>query len=1089
MEGPGMSLFQGAASIHINNSAQDRLEEQEELEDQKRRNEELKHKLANAFDDLQDDDEASSVNSSGNFTIDPHTNGGNGHPHIRTKSGLPPSYVDSLNHLKELHTRDSPNIYETPKSRHSPVQHDEPVKLQYNMGPYGAGDGQNHFFQQEYRGHINGTHNIDARQEYMNTEKLKVMYEMREKECQQLAAQMEKLDTEVDSLRARLAAATNDRDKAELSLQEAHHLLASSKHKIIELEQQVNTFTDKLVLSNQEKEQMQMDLRAATVSLQDLQQRLHTMQVTHTHDTDALFREQQDRHREEMDRMQTDLIKVKNRLDEKANEVKTLEKRCMEKDREKEELLIEKGGTINRLASELEAAQSRLASGETARLKERVAQLLTERNAAKEQVKELGSKLEVTAHELVLCRNKLASNQKEYDDWRTTLHQILRETLPENSYFGEPPSPGKLSTLKETLTRYKQQIQKVSTLQEEIAKRDKRLEQYRKQDSELRGKLEEQKGIEMQLNSRIAVLQNKLELLSTNSDGELVENYKQQNERLQTELENVRADLKNLDLKYTELEMDHDKLKAEKGSRASIVQEANADLLRELERCSTQLKGTIKENAELKNLYLQACSSRDGVSRELKDVQSKVQKERELFKSQEQDFVERIEKERRQSEKLTSDLTNSKEELERANKRISELQKEFTDKQKEFTVKLNKYLEDEKCAMRKEMEPCTQCEKNLKQIRQLNDQLSKCSVKLATQESNEALMNELKGKAEFFQQYIMERFQKLNDLRNVATNTDGPASQEPAAPTPSPPPGPNNSSIEQLVQNCDEALAAKTALMMKEKAIRDQIAEKFTLEMKTVEMNCARRLKEMENEQLATVTKLKELLERKMQEVETLKEFILSERSKVTQILESKENEISVLIKEHNAIQMECQKAKDSIKDWKLKAERYKEKVQRLGSSENFLKQEREELQQSHSSCIKELQNMKSKINSLQKKLLSSEQNYESLQTEHRALLEKYKNNKKCLLTHKEYITKKDTHINNELNRIQDEYRKIFLKLQNQITYLSNCRIQEERTKGKSSKAQPHLEYAEKINKLNAEFAKLTQASAAVTYDIPESNQ
>lgn len=41
MDGPGMSLFQGAASIHINNSAQDRLDEQEELEDQKRRNEEV----------------------------------------------------------------------------------------------------------------------------------------------------------------------------------------------------------------------------------------------------------------------------------------------------------------------------------------------------------------------------------------------------------------------------------------------------------------------------------------------------------------------------------------------------------------------------------------------------------------------------------------------------------------------------------------------------------------------------------------------------------------------------------------------------------------------------------------------------------------------------------------------------------------------------------------------------------------------------------------------------------------------------------------------------------------------------------------
>lgn len=51
--------------------------------------------------------------------------------------------------------------------------------------------------------------------------------------------------------------------------------------------------------------------------------------------------------------------------------------------------------------------------------------------------------------------------------------------------------------------------------------------------------------------------------------------------------------------------MEYDKLKSEKGSRASIVQEANADLLRELERYSAQLKDTLKENIELKTLYLQ----------------------------------------------------------------------------------------------------------------------------------------------------------------------------------------------------------------------------------------------------------------------------------------------------------------------------------------------------------------------------------------------------------------------------------------------------------------------------------------------------
>lgn len=189
--------------------------------------------------------------------------------------------------------------------------------------------------------------------------------------------------------------------------------------------------------------------------------------------------------------------------------------------------------------------------------------------------------------------------------------------------------------------------------------------------------------------------------------------------------------------------------------------------------------------------------------------------------------------------------------------------------------------------------------------------------------------------------------------------------------------------------------------MMKEKAIRDQIAEKFTLEIKTIEMNCARRLKEMENDQLTSITKLKELLERKAQEVETLKEFILSERAKVSQVLESKENEISVLIKEHNELQAECQKAKDNIVEWRLKAERYKERISRLGSLEDALKNEREEWKQKTSSCTKELQSMKNKVLELQTKLAQVEQKYEKLQADQQALQDKYKNAKKTAFTYK----------------------------------------------------------------------------------------
>ncbi|CAG9793262.1 unnamed protein product [Diatraea saccharalis] len=1116
MEGPGMSLFQGAASIHINNSAQDRLEEQEELEDQKRRNEELKHKLANAFDDLLDDDEASSVNSSGNFTLDAGQNGVRQH----TRSGLPPTYVESLHHLKE---QDTPKAYcETPKSNPHMRQQEEPLKLPFS--PYGAGDAQNHYFQHESRGHLNGVNNFDARQEQMNSQQLKVMYEMRVKECQQLADQMQKFDAEVDSLRARLTAAINDRDKAELSLQEAHHLLASTKHKLIELEQQVTSLTDKLIESDQEKDQLKMELRSANISLQDVQQRLHTVQVAHTHDTDALFREQQDRHREEVDRLQNDLLKVKNRLEDKVEDIKVLERRCKDIEREKEEIVVEKSALVNRLVNELESAQKKLVSGETAKLKEKVSQLTVERNTAKEQVKELGSKLEITAHELVLCRNKLSNVQKEYDNWRTTLHQMLAEVLPDGAYMGESPSPGKLTTLKEILSRYRTQTQKLTTLQEEISKRDKKLELHRKQESELRSRIEEQKGVELQLNSKLAVLQNKLELLGSNTDSELLESYKLQNDRLQEQLEEIRSDNKKLELKYTELEMDYDKLKSEKGSRASMAQEANASLLRELERCGDKLKDTLRENGELKNLYLQACSSRDSITREFKELQSKINTEKEMFKSQEKEYIQRIESEKQNMEKLKLELTNTKAELEMANKRISELQKDFNDKQIEFRDKLDKYLEEEKKSLRKDIEACTQCEKYVKRIRQLDEQLSKFSVKLATQESNEELMKELRGKAEFFQQYIMERFNKLREQRTVGTNTSAPPSHT-QSPSRSPIPT-TDASIDQLVQDCDDALAAKvlvhyshrcklkdrsdcicsprveetvlhlcnlqmpqtpidknrpTALMLKEKAIRDHIAEKFTLEMKTMEMNCARRIKEMENDHLGAISKLKELLERKAQEVETLKTFILSERAKVTQILESKENEISVLIKEHNELQAECQKANDSVVEWRLKAERYKERMSRLSSLEDLIKNERER----NSTCAKECQAVKSKMVELQTKCAQLERKYERLQSEYASLQDKYRSVKKTVLTYKDYMSKKDAHISNEMNRIQDEYRKIFIKLQNQINYHVNCRIQEERSNGKQTEAQQYQQgdYTEKLKKLNEDFALLAQSRFKETPD------
>ena len=62
MDNPGVSLFAGGVSLHIDTGEQEREEEEEDREEARRIDEELKQKLEGAFDDLEfDDDDDSSL--------------------------------------------------------------------------------------------------------------------------------------------------------------------------------------------------------------------------------------------------------------------------------------------------------------------------------------------------------------------------------------------------------------------------------------------------------------------------------------------------------------------------------------------------------------------------------------------------------------------------------------------------------------------------------------------------------------------------------------------------------------------------------------------------------------------------------------------------------------------------------------------------------------------------------------------------------------------------------------------------------------------------------------------------------------------
>lgn len=57
-------------------------------------------------------------------------------------------------------------------------------------------------------------------------------------------------------------------------------------------------------------------------------------------------------------------------------------------ERLKENLLVEKGAIINKLAMELEEAQNRISNNDNKDLKDKISRLTTERNTAHFQIKE-----------------------------------------------------------------------------------------------------------------------------------------------------------------------------------------------------------------------------------------------------------------------------------------------------------------------------------------------------------------------------------------------------------------------------------------------------------------------------------------------------------------------------------------------------------------------------------------------------------------------------------------------------------------------------------------------------------------------------
>ncbi|XP_077294635.1 uncharacterized protein LOC143917111 [Arctopsyche grandis] len=978
MEPPGMSMFAGSGSVLVNdvNNSAERLEEEEEAaEDRRRLDLELRDQLQNAFDDLEDDDDDDdgiSMRNSSKFssmhmtrnTVPAKTPCGNLHDELSNE------IKRTRDRLKHLHANDT-NDYSTPyaESTRQGLQFKTPIT----------------YFSQESPS---------------SDQQLKMLYEVRVREVQRLSEELNACRDDAaathDALYGRLAIANAERERAQFSLQQSQELVANSKHHIMELEHKVTTLTNKVDSLQNRNEELVAEVTATTAGLIDAQNRFQAEKFNNgnAQNTDALFRAQQDRYKEDTERLERDLSRTRNKLMEKENELLAFEKRYIDMERLKEDLLVEKGGTINKLAFELEEAQNRLTNNDHVELKDRISNLTIERNTARLQVKELANKLENTATELVDTRGKLMKMQDEMSELESTVEQLISDR--ESDSFtqlkanktgrGFSSHSDKIELLRNELTKSIniQNLRKdqIAKLNKSIHKRDEHIDELKSLETKLKREIDICREKEAKQTASITSLTNQLELIQSNSDLDLFHSFKERCGELEKELSEKRSELESVRLKCSQLEAKLESNMFDSSKRKSYENRAYTDIVKDHEKLTHQLRDANAQVCEFKNLYIEVCGWRDKLAKEVDELKTvDVHKSLEEERANVEELLTQLKNEKLKVDDLGNRLLN--QQLDTFQKELNTLRKDGSES-KVNSVEIKEYKtlieelkeENEKLKLINEERNghlslmINELEESKQLINQLNSEIE-------LQEQREALIGDLKEKAIQFEKFITDQNEKVANRKNASTS-------------PKPP-------IEEKQVNVVSDHMKKLEM---EKQIRQEVAQHFSVELKNIENEYSKKMFDMEQQFNSNLIQLDDILKIKTMEVETLQQLVLSERTKFQDALSKSRSPV-----ERKSDHDECKKQMLI----------YQNNIETLSSEIKAIKS-RSKLETENSRELKELKSQ----------YLETSEQLEKLK-------EKYKTAKKIAIKYKEYIIEKDKHVNSEINRIKNAYEDSLGKLNDRL--------------------------------------------------------
>ncbi|EDV47914.1 putative leucine-rich repeat-containing protein DDB_G0290503 [Drosophila erecta] len=833
MNTPGISLFQGADTLNVN-STLDRQEEEEALQDQKRRDEELGQMLAGAFDDL--DDHENTIDSTTNYQSEleqpPVLPNYPPHPHQKQLQDdaerANEIEMHRLNMLLESKDHQLQNVNQETNAAHKKID-----DLQKQLSIMQA--------------------ELDrALREKQNTHELLV--ETKET-CSNKDSDLNKLRSEKKQLKE-----DNTRLVGQLEITKTLLSEVQCKYNMVQA-------------SKQQWEERSADLRVKHI------------EDTHRAQCD-LLQQQLCQMKDQLDRKQNELDQINSRYNalQSGHETMLLDKAA--KINELSQALDDAQMRCNQLSARPDLQD------ENHRQRQCISDLKASIASFEQTVASLHERLNKTTAELDVMDSLIQQHQAD-ESPTGRLSQVGGSQLVGSTPLNPVDRVGHIKQeLYRALASLKNKREEVRRLDKLLEERNQELRVLRNNENKSLVQLETLKDVKMRLENKVKSMQQELEeqqhklqqdsglhsqLHAIEAERDALKEKLQQ---IEEQLRNVEKDLEQLKQQHESLQRNYDQLSQD---NRQLRTRATADNLRlELERHKILLRDSQSEVERLKKLYSDIATDKEALDYELrklresdtlKELQDQlqnlatVQRNLQLTEMKSEELKKLLEAEKlsherdlqalrqmNEREKRKGDNAVAKESSENCSKCIESIA-EITKSE----IQLLK-LQNVNSIQAKELK---ELEHELEQSKNLQAEMQE---KIELSSKQDELINDLKEKANQFEAYI--RQQEEHKQQNKCTPS--PTSNLESTPDPSP---------KELTQN---------RIRLIEQRVRDEMAKLFAAELKKF----TTRLQQSEERSQCLQREFQAVcgeLQQRQTEVNLLKQTILAERENIDEVLAGKE--------------------------------------------------------------------------------------------------------------------------------------------------------------------------------------------------------